>query len=61
MKFYSAFYKALKQRKPKIEALNVARQVVPSKEPYPFLVRSYLTRRRVNSIYLLFIDTLFFH
>ena len=36
MKFYSAFYKALKEGKPKIEALKVARQAVRAKEPHPY-------------------------
>ncbi|MCX5890340.1 MAG: CHAT domain-containing protein, partial [Deltaproteobacteria bacterium] len=36
MKFYTAFYKALKEGKPKIEALKVARQAVRAKEPHPY-------------------------
>ncbi len=36
MKFYSAFYKALREGKPKIEALKVARQAVRAKEPHPY-------------------------
>ena len=36
MKFYSTFYKALKDGKPKIEALKVARQAVRAKEPHPY-------------------------
>ncbi|MEW6657616.1 MAG: CHAT domain-containing tetratricopeptide repeat protein [Thermodesulfobacteriota bacterium] len=36
LKFYAAFYKALKEGKPKIEALKAARQVVRSKEPHPY-------------------------
>jgi CHAT domain-containing protein len=36
MKFYSAFYKALKEGKPKIEALKVARQAVRAKESHPY-------------------------
>ena len=36
MKFYSEFYKALKEGKPKIEALKIARQAVRAKEPHPY-------------------------
>jgi CHAT domain-containing protein len=36
MKFYAAFYKALKEGKPKIEALKIARQTVRAKEPHPY-------------------------
>ncbi len=36
MNFYSAFYKALKEGKPKIEALKIARQAVRAKEPHPY-------------------------
>ena len=36
MQFYTAFYKALKEGKPKLEALKVARQVVRAKEPHPY-------------------------
>jgi len=36
LKLYMAFYKALKEGKPKIEALKVARQVVRAKEPHPY-------------------------
>ncbi|MGA9755730.1 MAG: CHAT domain-containing tetratricopeptide repeat protein, partial [Desulfobaccales bacterium] len=36
MKFYETFYKALKEGKPKIEALKVARQAVRAKEPHPY-------------------------
>ncbi|MGO9177470.1 MAG: CHAT domain-containing protein [Desulfobaccales bacterium] len=36
MKFYSEFYKALKEGKSKIEALKVARQAVRAKEPHPY-------------------------
>jgi CHAT domain-containing protein/tetratricopeptide (TPR) repeat protein len=36
MQFYTAFYKALKEGKPKIEALKVARQTVRAKEPHPY-------------------------
>ncbi|MGB8992841.1 MAG: CHAT domain-containing protein [Desulfobaccales bacterium] len=36
MKFYTRFYKALKEGKPKIEALKVARQAVRAKEPHPY-------------------------
>jgi CHAT domain-containing protein len=36
MKFYQTFYKALKDGKPKLEALKMARQAVRSKEPHPY-------------------------
>jgi CHAT domain-containing protein len=36
LKFYSTFYKALKEGKPKIEALKLARQAVRTKEPHPY-------------------------
>jgi CHAT domain-containing protein len=36
MNFYLAFYKALKEGKPKIEALKIARQAVRAKEPHPY-------------------------
>jgi len=36
LKFYAAFYKALKEGKPKSEALKIARQVVRSREPHPY-------------------------
>ena len=36
LNFYSAFYKALKEGKPKIEALKIARQAVRAKEPHPY-------------------------
>jgi len=36
LNFYSAFYKALKEGKSKIEALKIARQAVRAKEPHPY-------------------------
>jgi len=36
MKIYTSFYKALKEGKPKIEALKVARQAVRAQEPHPY-------------------------
>jgi len=36
MKFYTTFYKALKEGKSKSEALKVARQEVRAKEPHPY-------------------------
>ncbi len=36
LQFYTTLYKALKEGKPKIEALKVARQVVRAKEPHPY-------------------------
>jgi CHAT domain-containing protein len=36
MNFYATFYKALKEGKPKIEALKIARQAVRAKEPHPY-------------------------
>ena len=36
MKFYQTFYKALKEGKPKLEALKTARQAVRAKEPHPY-------------------------
>jgi len=36
MKVYTTFYKALKEGKPKIEALKVARQAVRAQEPHPY-------------------------
>ncbi len=46
MKSYGAFYKALKQGKPKVEALKVARQAVRAKEPpLSFYSGLYVSRR----------------
>jgi len=36
LKFYSTFYKALKEGKTKLQALQVARQAVRAKEPHPY-------------------------
>jgi CHAT domain-containing protein len=36
MKFYTIFYKALKDRKSKTESLKTARQAVRAKEPHPY-------------------------
>jgi CHAT domain-containing protein len=36
MKFYSTFYKALKEGKTKLQALQAARQAVRAKEPHPY-------------------------
>jgi CHAT domain-containing protein len=36
MKFYSTFYKALKEGKTKLQALQTARQAVRAKEPHPY-------------------------
>jgi CHAT domain-containing protein/tetratricopeptide (TPR) repeat protein len=36
LKFYSTFYKALKEGKPRVEALKLARQAVRAKEPHPY-------------------------
>ncbi len=36
MQFYSVFYKALKEGKPKLEALKIARQAVRGKDPNPY-------------------------
>ena len=34
--FYHAFYQALKEGKPKSEALKAARQAMRAKEPHPY-------------------------
>jgi len=36
MKFFQTFYQALKEGKPKLEALKTARQAVRPKEPHPY-------------------------
>ncbi|MGO9577935.1 MAG: CHAT domain-containing protein [Desulfobaccales bacterium] len=36
MKFYTGFYKAVKEGKSKLEALKIARQAVRAKEPHPY-------------------------
>jgi CHAT domain-containing protein/tetratricopeptide (TPR) repeat protein len=36
LKFYSTFYKALKEGKTKLQALQIARQAVRAKEPHPY-------------------------
>jgi len=36
LKFYSSFYKALKEGRPKLEALKAGRQAVRAKEPHPY-------------------------
>jgi hypothetical protein len=36
LKFYRGFYKALKEGRPKLEALKAARQSVRAKEPHPY-------------------------
>jgi CHAT domain-containing protein len=36
LKFYSTFYKALKEGKTKLEALQTARQAIRTKEPHPY-------------------------
>jgi len=36
LKFYSTFYKALKEGKTKLQALQTARQAVRAKEPHPY-------------------------
>jgi CHAT domain-containing protein len=36
LKFYSTFYKALKEGKTKVQALKTARQAIRVKEPHPY-------------------------
>jgi CHAT domain-containing protein len=36
LKFYQIFYKALKEGKTKLQALQAARQAVRTKEPHPY-------------------------